>query len=44
MLFGFSAIPVLIVSCMVFLGCLYLLMKIVMGMLWVIGWIAVNMP
>lgn len=44
LLFGFSFIPVLIVFVLLFVGGLYLLMKIVMGMLWVVGWIAVNMP
>ncbi|AEW47452.1 hypothetical protein BCB4_0224 [Bacillus phage B4] len=44
MLFGFSFIPVLIVVCLLIVGGLYILVKIAMGILWVIGWIAVNMP
>ncbi|QPY77354.1 membrane protein [Bacillus phage Anthos] len=44
MIYGFSFVPIVAASMAILIGVLYVLLNIVTGILWLVLWIATNMP
>ncbi|ALA13458.1 hypothetical protein AVV02_gp120 [Bacillus phage AvesoBmore] len=44
MIYGFSFVPIVAVSMVILIGVLYVLLNIVTSILWLVLWIATNMP